>query len=42
VAEGVESAAQADALAAMDCRVAQGYFYARPVAADAVTALLPA
>ncbi|WP_010217900.1 putative bifunctional diguanylate cyclase/phosphodiesterase [Sphingomonas sp. PAMC 26621] len=34
VAEGVETAAVDAALAAMGCEEAQGYFYARPLAAD--------
>jgi EAL domain-containing protein (putative c-di-GMP-specific phosphodiesterase class I) len=41
VAEGVESRAQLDALVAMDCAAAQGYFFSRPVPAkEAVSYLL--
>ena len=38
VAEGVETAAQCDVLTAMECDELQGYFYSRPLAADAVRA----
>ncbi|MEC4766283.1 GGDEF domain-containing protein [Halomonas sp. CUBES01] len=34
IAEGIEQAAQADALVAMGCRQAQGYYFDRPLAAD--------
>jgi predicted signal transduction protein with EAL and GGDEF domain len=40
VAEGVETAAQADLLATLDCDKVQGYFYARPMPADEATAWL--
>ncbi|MFG1298795.1 EAL domain-containing protein [Xanthobacter sp. V3C-3] len=36
VAEGVETAAQAGLLAALGCHAGQGYFFARPLAADDV------
>ncbi len=39
-AEGVEEAAQADALLSLGCRRAQGYLFARPVPADEVTRML--
>ncbi|TXC67579.1 EAL domain-containing protein [Piscinibacter aquaticus] len=32
IAEGVETAAQSEALRAAGCRVMQGYLYARPLA----------
>jgi EAL domain-containing protein (putative c-di-GMP-specific phosphodiesterase class I) len=35
VAEGVETEAQAQALAALECDQAQGYFFARPMDGDA-------
>ena len=38
VAEGVETAAQRDILLAMHCDELQGYFFARPMAADALLA----
>lgn len=34
VAEGIETAAQADYLRSIGCEAAQGYYYARPLAAD--------
>jgi EAL domain-containing protein (putative c-di-GMP-specific phosphodiesterase class I) len=37
VAEGVENAAQRDALAMLGCQVYQGYFFSRPVPIDAFT-----
>jgi diguanylate cyclase (GGDEF)-like protein len=40
VAEGVEQAAHVEALRALDCDVAQGYHYARPMPAADITALL--
>lgn len=40
VAEGVETKAQADMLMGMDCMIAQGYFYERPIAMDAFEKLL--
>jgi EAL domain-containing protein (putative c-di-GMP-specific phosphodiesterase class I) len=40
VAEGVERAAHVTALRALECDVAQGYHYARPMPATDLTALL--
>jgi EAL domain-containing protein (putative c-di-GMP-specific phosphodiesterase class I) len=40
VAEGVEDAAQLEALLERDCDLIQGYFFGRPVAADALPALV--
>jgi diguanylate cyclase len=40
-ATGVETAAQADLLREWGCREAQGYYFGRPVAPDALGALLP-
>jgi EAL domain-containing protein (putative c-di-GMP-specific phosphodiesterase class I) len=40
VAEGVETQAQADMLKDIGCELAQGYLYARPVAAEAIEQLL--
>ena len=40
VAEGVETSAQVDALRALGCDEAQGYYYARPQAADRIDELL--
>ncbi len=42
VAEGVETAEQADALRALQCDKGQGYFYARPLDAEAATRWLAA
>jgi diguanylate cyclase (GGDEF)-like protein len=40
VAEGIETSEQADLLQRLGCRMAQGYLYSRPVAAEAISALL--
>jgi EAL domain-containing protein (putative c-di-GMP-specific phosphodiesterase class I) len=40
VAEGVESEAQVEALNALGCQLAQGYYFARPLTADALGDLL--
>jgi diguanylate cyclase (GGDEF)-like protein len=40
VAEGVETSAQVDALRALGCDQAQGYYYARPLPADRIDDLL--
>ena len=40
VAEGVERPEQLEALRTIGCHEAQGYFFSRPVAADAIAALL--
>ena len=40
VAEGVERAEQRAHLLALGCRLAQGYYFARPAAAETVTELL--
>ena len=40
IAEGVESEAQARFLIDAECKYAQGYFFSRPLTADATTALL--
>jgi diguanylate cyclase (GGDEF)-like protein len=40
IAEGVESQAQADAVCELGCDLAQGFFYARPMPALALEALL--
>ena len=42
VAEGVENAAQQEALCALGCDVLQGYHLGRPVPAEQLAALLPA
>jgi len=42
VAEAVETAEQADRLAALGCHLAQGYHFARPAPADVIDALLTA
>jgi EAL domain-containing protein (putative c-di-GMP-specific phosphodiesterase class I) len=36
VAEGVETEAQLDNLAALGCQEAQGYYFSRPIPADAI------
>jgi len=40
VGEGVEQERQLDSLRALECDVAQGYFFSRPVAADEIDAIL--
>ncbi len=40
IAEGVETRAQRDRLAQAGCRFYQGYFFSRPLAADALDRLL--
>ncbi|MBJ6727873.1 putative bifunctional diguanylate cyclase/phosphodiesterase [Geomesophilobacter sediminis] len=40
IAEGVESEAQMDFLTSIDCRLMQGYYFARPLTAEAVTAFI--
>jgi EAL domain-containing protein (putative c-di-GMP-specific phosphodiesterase class I) len=40
VAEGIETPAQADTVRGLGCRRAQGYFYAQPLPAGAIAALL--
>jgi diguanylate cyclase (GGDEF)-like protein len=42
VAEGVETAGEAEALRALGCRYAQGFFWHRPLPADEITALIRA
>ena len=42
IAEGVETSEQATALRSMSCGLAQGFHFARPVAADAIAELLAA
>lgn len=42
VAEGVETAEQARFLAAEGCKIAQGYYFSRPVSAEEITAMLRA
>jgi len=37
VAEGVETQEQAEILLALDCDIAQGYFYSKPLIADEIT-----
>jgi diguanylate cyclase (GGDEF)-like protein len=41
VAEGVETSVQADALAALGCESAQGYYFCPPVDPDRIAELLP-
>ena len=40
IAEGVETKEQADMLMAMDCTIAQGYYYEKPISMDAFEKLL--
>ncbi len=40
IAEGVESARQADVLRRLGCDIAQGYWFSRPVSESSITALL--
>jgi diguanylate cyclase (GGDEF)-like protein len=40
IAEGIETAAQAARLRELGCELGQGYYYARPLPADHITALL--
>lgn len=40
VSEGVETAAQAEALRAVECDLAQGFYFGRPVTAEALLASL--
>jgi diguanylate cyclase len=40
LAEGVETVEQSAFLRARGCRVAQGYYYSQPVAAERLTELL--
>ena len=42
IAEGVETAEQRDFLLGSGCRAYQGYFFSRPLAADAFAAYLHA
>lgn len=42
IAEGVETRAQLDALAAAGCNTGQGYYFSRPVPAEQITPLLQA
>jgi EAL domain-containing protein (putative c-di-GMP-specific phosphodiesterase class I) len=42
VAEGVETEEQAARLRTLGCKLAQGYLFSRPVAPEAVRALLAA
>ena len=42
IAEGVETAAQAETLARLGCEFAQGHLFSQPVGADRITALLEA
>jgi EAL domain-containing protein (putative c-di-GMP-specific phosphodiesterase class I) len=41
VAEGVEQSAQVDGLRALGCQYGQGFFFAKPLRADEIDALLP-
>ena len=40
VAEGIEDASQAQRMLALGCTYGQGYFFARPMAADDVPAII--
>ena len=40
IAEGVERETQRDRLSELDCGLAQGYYFGRPISAEATTALL--
>jgi diguanylate cyclase (GGDEF)-like protein len=40
IAEGIEAGAQADVLADLGCGMGQGFHFARPMASDAMTALI--
>lgn len=42
VAEGVETAGEAEALHTLGCRYGQGFFWHRPLPADEITALFRA
>jgi EAL domain-containing protein (putative c-di-GMP-specific phosphodiesterase class I) len=40
VAEGVETAEQAQELKSLDCKYAQGYFFSKPLSSEEAEALL--
>ena len=40
VAEGIETEQQRDVLLDMGCKIGQGYWFSKPVAADVATAML--
>lgn len=40
IAEGVENTAQLDVLRSLDCQLAQGFYYSRPVSPDKLTEIL--
>ena len=40
IAEGVETAAQAERLQSLGCRLAQGFYFSRPVPADEILRML--
>jgi len=42
VAEGIETEAQASRLQSLGCKLGQGYYFARPMAPEAVSAMLTA
>ena len=42
VAEGIETAEQADQLQSLGCRLGQGYYFARPMAPEAISAMFMA